>query len=207
MSAFLIRRFLRFVVVCDERPRIGEASERAEFADQGGGRLGADARDGLQQLGVGGPRPWLASSQVPGVRIRHPYLRESVMLEEVEQMPSVAPVGLRFPDDHGADFGRFAHEDGVTEPVHEAVKPLGVAGGFDADRDGRTECAVETFHRVPVVDEFLLQDFSCRRVENRDLLFSRVQITSDECHDHGLLFLRAVALWLSEGNSSARPFS
>ena len=44
----------------DERPRIGEAGERAEFAEQGGGRLRADARDGLQQLGVGGPTAWLA---------------------------------------------------------------------------------------------------------------------------------------------------
>src|SRR5262252_4766352 len=30
----------------DERPRIGEADERAELAEQGGGRLRADARDG-----------------------------------------------------------------------------------------------------------------------------------------------------------------
>src|SRR6059036_15509 len=44
----------------DERPSIGEACERAEFTEQGGGRLRADARDGLQQLGVGGPSAWLA---------------------------------------------------------------------------------------------------------------------------------------------------
>src|SRR5213593_1120759 len=67
----------------DERPSIGEACERAEFADQGGGRLRADARDGLQQLGVGGPssprppallssvfrgeaRAWLTSGAKPG---------------------------------------------------------------------------------------------------------------------------------------------
>ena len=35
----------------DQRPRIGEAGERAEFAEQGGGRLRADARDGLQHAG------------------------------------------------------------------------------------------------------------------------------------------------------------
>jgi len=34
-----------------------------------------------------------------------------------------------------------------------------------------------------------------------------MQITSDEGHDRGLLFLRAVALGWSEGSSSARPFS
>jgi hypothetical protein len=95
----------------------------------------------------------------------------------------------------------------VTEPVHEAVKPLGVAGGFDADRDGRTECAVETFHRVPVVDEFLLQDFSCRRVENRDLLFSRVQITSDECHEIGLLLGSRVTVPQPNPINRGRPFS
>jgi hypothetical protein len=44
-------------------------------------------------------------------------------------------------------------------------------------------------------------------VENGDLLLARVQITSDEGHDPGLLFLRAAALGLSEANSSARPFS
>src|SRR5437867_11997309 len=47
----------------DERPRIGEAGERTEFAEQGGGRLRADAWDGLQQLGVGGPSAWLAGWQ------------------------------------------------------------------------------------------------------------------------------------------------
>ena len=44
----------------DERSSIGEAGERAEFPEQGGGRLRADARDGLQQLGVGGPSARLA---------------------------------------------------------------------------------------------------------------------------------------------------
>jgi hypothetical protein len=38
-------------------------------------------------------------------------------------------------------------------------------------------------------------------------LLARVQITSDKCHDRGLLVLRAVALGWSEGSSSARPFS
>src|SRR5215475_10870581 len=47
----------------DERPRISEAGERTEFAEQGGGGLRADARDGLQQLAVGGPSAWLAGGQ------------------------------------------------------------------------------------------------------------------------------------------------
>jgi hypothetical protein len=38
-------------------------------------------------------------------------------------------------------------------------------------------------------------------------LLARVQITSDQGHDRGLLFLSAVALAWSEGSSSARPFS
>jgi hypothetical protein len=47
----------------NDRPRIGEAGERTEFTEQGGGCLRADARDGLQQLGVGGPTARLAGGQ------------------------------------------------------------------------------------------------------------------------------------------------
>lgn len=47
----------------DERPRIGEACEHTEFADQGGGRLRADTRDGLQRLGIGGSSAGLAGWQ------------------------------------------------------------------------------------------------------------------------------------------------
>src|SRR5215471_3778563 len=47
----------------DERSRIGEAGKRTEFAEQGGSGLSADARDGLQQLGVRGPSAWLAGGQ------------------------------------------------------------------------------------------------------------------------------------------------
>jgi hypothetical protein len=57
------------------------------------------------------------------------------------------------------------------------------------------------------VGERLLDELAGAGVENGDLLRSRVQITSDEYHDRGLLFLHAVALGLSEGSSSARPFS
>src|SRR5881296_2240295 len=47
----------------DERPSIGEACARAEFAEQCGGRLRADARDGLQQLGVGGPSAFAVAAR------------------------------------------------------------------------------------------------------------------------------------------------
>jgi hypothetical protein len=56
------------------------------------------------------------------------------------------------------------------------------------------------------VDELLLDELAGAGVEHSDLLLARMQITSDEGHDRGLLFLRAGALGWSEG-SSARPFS
>jgi len=76
------------------------------------------------------------------------------------------------------------------------MEPLGVAGRLDADRDGGRQRAVEPLHGVAVVGELLL-----------DLLRARVQITSDDCHDRGLLFRRVVALGLSERSNSAWPFS
>jgi hypothetical protein len=38
-------------------------------------------------------------------------------------------------------------------------------------------------------------------------LLPRVQVTSDECHDNGLLCVGAVALGLAERSSSAGAFS
>ena len=119
-------------------------------------------------------------AQIPRVGIRHPHRGKAAMLEEVEQVPSIAPIGLRFPDDHGADLGRLTDKDGVTKPVHEAMEPLGIAGGLDADGDGWPECAVEMLDGVAVMGEFMLENFTRGGVENRDLLFSRVQTTSDD---------------------------
>src|SRR5262249_39489808 len=68
------------------------------------------------------------------------------------------------------------------------VKPLSVPSGLDADRHGRSERSVEALHSVALVDELLVQNFARGRVEDGDLLLSRVQITSNECHESGLLF-------------------
>ena len=54
--------------------------------------------------------------------------------------------------------------------------------------------------------ELLLANFAGRGIENRDLLLPRVQVTSDECHDNGLLCVGAVALGLAERSSSAGAF-
>jgi len=105
------------------------------------------------------------------------------------------------------DIRGRADQHRVAELVHEGVKPLGVARRLDADRHGRRQRAVEPLHGVAFVGERLLDELAGAGVEHGDLLRSRVQITSDEYHDRGLLFLRAVALGLSEGSSSARPFS
>ena len=87
------------------------------------------------------------------------------------------------------------------------MEPLGVAGRLDADRDGGRQRAVEPLHGVAVVGELLLEKLAGARVEHGDLLLARVQVTSDEGHDRGLLFRRAVALGLSERSNSAWPFS
>jgi transposase-like protein len=144
---------------------------------------------------------------IPGARIGDPHRGEAVVLEQVEQVPGVAPIGLRLAHDHGPDLRGLADQHRVAELVHEGVKPLGVARRLDADRHGRRQRAVEPLHGVAFVGELLLDELAGAGVENCDLLRSRVQITSDEYHDRGLLFLRAVALGWSEGSSSARPFS
>ena len=122
-------------------------------------------------------------------------------------VPSVASIRLRLPDDHGADPPRLADEDGVTEPVHEGVKPLRVAGGLNPDRHRWPQRPVESLHGVAVVSELLLEDFARGRVERSDLLLSRVKITSDECHESGLLSGGRVTVPQPNPINSGRPFS
>jgi hypothetical protein len=146
-------------------------------------------------------------AQITRAGIGDPHRWEAVVLEEVEEVPSVAPIGLCLAHHHGPDLRGLADQHGVAEPVHEGVKPLGIARRLDTDRHGRRQRAVEPLHGVAFVGELLLDELASAGVENCDLLLSRVQITSDECHDRGLFFLRAVALGLSEGSGSERPFS
>ena len=141
------------------------------------------------------------------VAIRNPHGWESIVFEQVEEMPRVAPIGLRLADDHRADLGRFAHDDGVTEPMHEGVKPLRVASGLDADRHRRPQRSVESLDGVAVMGELLLEDFARRRVEDSNLLLSRVQITSDECHESGLLSGGWVTVPQPNPINRGRPFS
>src|SRR5262249_21450192 len=107
----------------------------------------------------------------------------------------------------GGSSPRLGEEDGVTEPVHEGVKPLRVAGGLDPDRHRRPQRSVESLHGVAVMSELLLEDFARGRVENSDLLLSRVKITSDECHESGLLSGGRVTVPQPNPINSGRPFS
>jgi hypothetical protein len=57
------------------------------------------------------------------------------------------------------------------------------------------------------VEELLLDDFSRAGIEDGDLLFARVQITSDQDHEFGLRRSDVVVLGLAEAISAGRPFS
>ena len=151
---------------------------------------------------VGNERP-----EITSVEIRNPHGREAIVSEELEQMARVAPIGLRFADDHCADLCRLADDDGVAEAMHEGVKPLSVAGGLDADCGRRWQGTVEPFDGIPLVEKFLLDDFSRAGIEGGDLLFARVQITSDQDHEFGLRRSDVVVPGLAEAISAGRPFS
>jgi len=72
---------------------------------------------------------------------------------------------------------------------------------------GWRQRSVEPLDSVAVVEELLLEDFTGGRVENSDLLLSRVQITSHECHESGLLFGGRVTVPQPNPINSGRPFS
>jgi hypothetical protein len=95
----------------------------------------------------------------------------------------------------------------VTEATHERVKPLRVPGGFDPDRDRWPQRSVEPFDGIAVVHELLLKNFPGGRIENSDLLLPRVQITSDEGHESGLLTVGLLTVPQPEPTCSGKPFS
>jgi len=57
------------------------------------------------------------------------------------------------------------------------------------------------------MDELLLENFAGGRVEDCDLLLARVEITSNECHESGLLFGSGVTVPQPNPINSGRPFS
>jgi hypothetical protein len=146
-------------------------------------------------------------AEIAGGRIRNPDRREAIMLQQVEQVLGVAAVGLRLAHDHGPDLGRLAHEQGVAETLHQFVKPQGVAGTLDADGHRAGQRAVKLLNGIAHVEELLLHDFARVRMKDGDLLLPRVQITSDDCHEDGLLPESLVTVPQPEPTSSGRPFS
>src|SRR2546422_1568677 len=73
----------------------------------------------------------------------------------------------------------------MTLALHQRVKPLGVAGALDADRDGTPQGRVEVLDRLIVVHKATCLHLTCLRVEHCDVLLPGVQIASDECHGAG----------------------
>src|SRR4029434_3589740 len=119
----------------------------------------------------------------------------------------VAAVGLGLAHDHGPDLGRLADEKGVTEALHELVKPQGVASTLVADGRSAWQVPVELLDGIARVEELLLRDFAGVGVEHSDLLLTGVQIASDDCHEGGLLSESLVTVPQPEPTSSERPFS
>ncbi len=123
-------------------------------------------------------------------------------------MAGVAPIrlGLVGPPWPGSSRG-LADEDGVAEPRHEGMEPLGVPGGLHANCDRPWERAVELLNSVAIVSELPVENFAGAGVKDGDLLLTRMPITFNECHNPGLLCVGAVALGLAEASSSVGPFS
>src|SRR5262249_57118372 len=95
---------------------------------------------------------------------------EAIGLERGGRVPSVASIRLRLPDNQGADLPRLADEDGVTEPVHEGVKPLRVAGGLNSDRHRWPQRPVESLHGVARARGLWLDVCARSRLELTDLM-------------------------------------
>jgi hypothetical protein len=129
------------------------------------------------------------------------------MLEQVEKMSSVTPIGLGLTDDHRADLRGLANDQGVTESLQNGVEPQRVTGALDAHGDRRRQCRIELFNCVADVGQLPLEELTGVCVEHGYLLLPRMQIASHQDHEFGLLSSDAVALGTAETTKHVGPFS
>jgi hypothetical protein len=97
-------------------------------------------------------------------------------------MSGVTPIGLRLADHHRPDLRGIADDDLVAQPVQQRMKPEGVSGALDTDRDGSRERRVELLDAVAIMHQMPLLDLARGGVEDSHLLIPRVEITADQCH-------------------------
>jgi hypothetical protein len=198
---------------------VGRQHEGAELSETAPGPQGGPERqaliegDGVQAILDHGADLDKAEAvfdehaQVTRRGIGNPDDGEAVVLQEMEEVPGVAAIGLRFSHDHRPDLGSFADEQGMAQSLQECVKPQRVSGAFDAHRDGRWKCGVELLDGIAGVRQLLLDNFAGVRVEYGHLLLSRMQIASDENHEFGLPPSDVVCLGFAEAINDAVPFS
>jgi hypothetical protein len=87
------------------------------------------------------------------------------------------------------------------------VKPERVPSALDAHCNWRGQGRVETFDVVAGVRQLLVPKLARVRVDQRDLLFPRMEIASDQNHEFSLHWYDVVALGSAEATSDVWLFS
>src|SRR5207244_12635767 len=100
--------------------------------------------------------------------------REPILLEQLPQVGSVAPIRLGLADHHGTDLRRITDEQRMALALEQRVKPQRVAGALDPDGDGARQEGIELFDRVALVSESTLLHLPGLGVEDSDLLIPTV---------------------------------
>jgi hypothetical protein len=187
-----------------ERAELSEAAPGPERGPEPQALIEGDGVQAIFDRGADADEPEAVvdePAQVPRIGIWNPDSGEAVVLKEIEEMPGVAAISLRFSHNHGPDLGRFA------QSLQECVKPQRVSSAFDAHRDGRWKRRVELLDGIGGVRELLLDHLPGLRVEYRHLLLSRMRIAADENHEFGLHAYDVVCPGFAEAINDAVPFS
>jgi hypothetical protein len=146
-------------------------------------------------------------AQVARVRIGNPDGGEAIVLEQIEKMARVTPIGLGLTDDHRADLGGLADDQRVAESLQKGVEPQRVTGALDPHGDRRSQGRIELFNCVADVGQLPLEELTGVGIEHGYLLLPRMQIASHQDHEFGLLSSDAGALGAAETTKYVGPFS
>src|SRR5262245_61027366 len=117
--------------------------------------------------------------------VGNPDSRETVVLEQIEQVESVAAIRLGLSHDHRADFRRIADDQRVAELPNERVEPKRVSGALNGDSDRRGQSRIEPLNAFPMMGELVLLDLAGCAIQGGHLLHAGVQVASYERHWSG----------------------
>jgi hypothetical protein len=113
---------------------------------------------------------------------RPPDARKTLAQQQFQQVRRIARVRLLFAHHRRPDLRRIPDPQLVPQFGQHALEPPRVPGGLDAHSHGARQSCVKRSCFSALVLQATLHQLACLRIQHRNLLVARVQITTYNLH-------------------------